>query len=295
MNKGLMTLFIVSITILLAGCAKENVSLNHIHGLGYTSDGKTLMIPAHTGLVSYSEDKWSQAEAQEHDYMGFVMVDKGFYSSGHPGLDSKLENPLGIVKSEDMGKTITTLGLQGESDFHLMAASYKTHAIYVFNHAPNSMMDAMGLYFSQDDAATWVRSQMNGISGEPIALATHPTDEKVVVVGTELGLFISRDAGVNFERLLPDVGTVSAVTFGAGGDLFVAAANAPAIYQLLQNGNIGKEITAPPIGQDDVVAYIAQNPADFSVISIATMQRDIFVSRDNGETWKKIADKGNPA
>ncbi|MFD2330118.1 F510_1955 family glycosylhydrolase [Cohnella sp. GCM10020058] len=195
MNKRVTILLLSAFAVLLAGCGKENLQLEHIHGLGYTSDGQTLLIPAHTGLIAFSNDKWSEAEAQKHDYMGFVTVDSGFYSSGHPGAGGKLENPLGIIQSSDMGKTIATRGLAGESDFHLMAAGYRTHTIYVFNPTPNSKMDTMGLYFSKDDASTWMRSQMNGITTEPLALATHPTDNKIVAIGTEQGLFISQNAG----------------------------------------------------------------------------------------------------
>ncbi|MBX6396423.1 MAG: hypothetical protein IRY98_12110, partial [Alicyclobacillaceae bacterium] len=83
----------------------SSITFMHIHGLGYSADGSEVYIPAHNGLAIYRQGKWSYASGYAHDYMGFSMVDSGFYSSGHPAPDSGLKNPLGIVKSSDLGKT----------------------------------------------------------------------------------------------------------------------------------------------------------------------------------------------
>lgn len=121
--------FLLVSLALLSSCSRPKVTMEHVHGLGFSSDGKQIILPAHNGLVSYSEGKWQNLDAPKHDYMGFHAVDHGFYSSGHPEPGSKLKNPLGIVKSSDFGKTLTILGLEGESDFHAMAVGYKNHAI----------------------------------------------------------------------------------------------------------------------------------------------------------------------
>lgn len=62
------------------------VEIPHIHGLGFSSDGSRLLVPAHIGLLSYENSRWSQPDLPAHDYMGFSPVDTGFYSSGHPDL-----------------------------------------------------------------------------------------------------------------------------------------------------------------------------------------------------------------
>src|SRR5258706_9952671 len=198
-----------------AGKSADTVEMPHIHGLGFSADGCQLFIPAHTGFVVFANDQWFVPDVPVNDYMGYSAADNGFYSSGHPGPGSPHVNPLGLVRSTDGGQTFTTLGFEGESDFHLMAVGYKNHAIYVFNPAPNSKLSA-GLHYSLDDGKTWTQSQLQGIEGDPFALAVHPTDSKAVAIATEKGVFLSTDSGQTFTRIGTDA-PITAVTFEPNG------------------------------------------------------------------------------
>ncbi|MDQ0900731.1 MULTISPECIES: F510_1955 family glycosylhydrolase [unclassified Paenibacillus] len=282
---------IVAASLMLSACSASKLSMEHIHGLGYSTDGKQIMIPAHTGLVVYSGSKWSHVDAPQNDYMGFVAVDNGFYSSGHPGVGSNLKNPIGIVKSSDMGKTITKLDLEGSSDFHGMTVGYKTHTIYVFNAQPNPKMKSAGLYYTKDDAKTWSKSEMNGFSGEPLTLATHPSDDKVIALGSKEGLYLSNDSGNHFEKLFPGL-VVASLAFSNTGELFIAATNSPTMFQFNLSSKEKKEIKLPTLDKGDAISYIAQNPTDSNEIALATFNKDIFISKDVGAKWTEIADKG---
>jgi hypothetical protein len=44
--------------------------------------------------------------------------------------------------------------------------------------------------------------------------------------------------------------------------------------------------------EQDAVTYMAQNPVNAQTWAIATYQRDVYVSSDNGKTWQQIAAKG---
>lgn len=88
-----------------------------------------------------------------------------------------------------------------EVDFHLMSTSYKTHSIYVFNPEPNSKLNTIGLYFTNDEANTWTKSEMVGVNEEPTALAVHPTDDSILAVGTKNALYISNNAGNQFDEI----------------------------------------------------------------------------------------------
>lgn len=127
--------------------AGEPVTLTHVHGLSYSADGKHLMIPSHHGLAIYANGRWSKAPGPAHDYMGFSATGSALYSSGHPAPGSGLVNPFGLIRSRDGGKTWDKLGLDGESDFHLLATSYRTNAVYVFNAGPNSRMPSAGIHY----------------------------------------------------------------------------------------------------------------------------------------------------
>jgi photosystem II stability/assembly factor-like uncharacterized protein len=292
--KAILVSSMVIATLMLSACSSSTstVNMEHIHGLGYTSDGKQIMIPAHSGLVAYAEGKWINVDAPKNDYMGFVTVDNGFYSSGHPGQGSKLKNPIGVVKSTDVGKSLATLDLEGQSDFHAMTVGYKTHTIYVFNEHPNAKMKAASMYFTKDDAKTWNKAELNGFSGEPITIAAHPSDDKVVALGSKEGLFLSNDSGNHIEKLISGL-VVTSLTFSHNGELFVAAANSPAMLQINVSNNNKKEIKIPTLVKDDAISYIAQNPTNTHEIVIATFKNDVFMSKDAGVKWTKIADKGN--
>src|SRR4051812_11074831 len=183
------------------------VTLVHVHGLAFSADGKRLMIPSHFGLAIYESGKWSKAPGPEHDYMGFSATANSIYSSGHPAAGSNLINPFGLLRSKDGGKTWDKLTLEGESDFHVMATSWNTNAIYVWNPASNSRMKQAGLHYSRNDGFSWSRATAKGVAEHPYALAVHPDDPGLVALSAPDGVFQSGDSGESFARISPSQGT----------------------------------------------------------------------------------------
>ncbi|SDJ18402.1 F510_1955 family glycosylhydrolase [Alteribacillus bidgolensis] len=198
----------------------EEIEFPHMHGIGFTSDGEKAFIPAHDGLRVFEDGIWKRVEGPRHDYMGFSMTADGFYSSGHPSMQTDYENPLGIIKSTDGGKSIEVLGLEGEVDFHLMSAGYNSGAIYVMNPQPNSDMEDTGLYLTNNEAKDWKKRDMNGVSGSITSLAAHPDQQGIGAVSTEEGVFLSQDSGDTFEQLLES--PVPALTFTHDGEMLAA-------------------------------------------------------------------------
>lgn len=279
-------LIIVLVTIMNQS-NRDSVSLTHIHGLGFTNDGTQLIIPAHDGLMSYSEGRWQPMEGNKHDYMGFNLVDNGFYSSGHPAPGSELENPLGIVKSIDNGKTLELLDFQGVEDFHGMAVGYKTHTIYAINSQPNLKMNTVGLYISRDETKTWNKSGLNGLTGDMSSIAAHPTDSETIAIGTSSGVFVSNNFGENFVRLALEQ-EVTAVAYGINGDLFIGGRT----VLLRQTGNEIIPVVTPFLNSNDMITYIAQNPLNMNEIVFTTSTMNVYLSRDNGISWTKIVEVG---
>jgi hypothetical protein len=285
-----MLLFIVAAAFVLAGCNKSTPSIEipHIHGLGFSSDGRQLIVPAHDGLRVFADGVWSVPEVPAHDYMGYTPVDNGFYSSGHPHPSSGMVNPLGLVKSTDGGETLVQLGFEGESDFHLMAVGYENHAIYVLNPAPNSTLPA-GLHYSLDDGKTWQTGAMQGLTARPFSLAAHPTEANTVAIATEGGLFLSTEYGNSFNQI-GDVATVTAVAFDPNGTRLLFAFNRLLSYDPASEGIT--EVASPAVAADDAIGYIAVNPIEPEQIALATYNRDIYFSSDSGRTWQQIATDG---
>ncbi len=227
------------------GAHAQPVTLHHVHGLAYSADGKRLMIPSHHGLAVYENGKWSKAPGPQHDYMGFAATANSLYSSGHPAHGSGLVNPFGLIRSRDGGRTWDKLGLEGESDFHLLATSWNTTAIYVWNPAPSSRMRSPGLHHTLNDGFSWKPARAAGLDFD--------LDGKQLWYGT------FNDAA----RLLRET-----LTGGAAVD-----------------------VKLPPLGRD-AVAYIAQNPARRNEYAIASFERSVFLSTDEGRSWKQIAARG---
>lgn len=273
--------------------AGEPVTLMHVHGLSYSADGKQLLIPSHDGLSVFADGRWSKAAGPAHDYMGYSATRDALYSSGHPAPGSGLTNPFGLIKSRDGGKTWKQLGFTGESDFHTLATSYATNAVYVLNHQPNSRMNQAGIYYTLNDGLKWTRSAAKGLGSKLNALAVHPTDTALVAAGTDDGLYLSRDSAESFERLVGGK-RVLAQNFDLDGlHLWISthAGKAALARIALKAGSKAEELPIPAL-TEDAVAYIAQNPVQRSEIAITTFKRNVFLSKDQGRTWTQIAKDG---
>ncbi len=291
----------VAIAAVFTACSKKtgddphgshdtgSAAFTHIHGLGYSSDGKRLFIPAHNGIKVYADGKWSDAPGEKHDYMGFSMTDNGFYSSGHPAVGSSYKNPMGLIKSTDEGKSITVLALEGEVDLHGMSVSYRTHTVYVLNPEPNSKMKQAGLFYSRDEGKTWVSSPMSGVSGQITALAAHPTQDTIVAIGTTSGAYVSRDNGQTFTALYTDQ-PASAVAFTDQGELLIGTGKLELISVNLETKQ--RVTMKTPVQNGDGISYLTGSPANPKELALATEKKDVYVSTDYGTVWNKIASQG---
>lgn len=302
--KGLQNVGLLIIPAILAlavvGCSNgggterkqlKQVEMEHIHGIGYSPDGQKLYFAAHDGLRLYEKGQWIQPAGEKHDYMGFSLVDDGFYSSGHPAPGSEKKNPLGIVKSRDEGKSLEPLTLYGETDFHGMSVGYKSHTIYLFNTEPNNLIQTLGLHYSMDEGKTWTRSKMNGLDGNPTAIAVHPSDNAAVALGTEKGVFVSRDFGQRFEPLSTDM-QVTSLAFDGNNKLLVGATrNEPVLIQIDMTDQKEARLDLSVMDRD-AIAFIARNPVDEREISIVTFGNNAYTSRDFGQNWIKFVDQG---
>lgn len=271
--------------------SSDNTILQHVHGLAFTPDGKSLLVPAHIGLAVYRDGRWTTAPGHSHDFMGFSVAKNAIYTSGHPAPTSPLRNPLGLMKSTDGGASWTAVGLAGESDLHQMAAGYQSNAVYVVNSEPNSKMRQTGLHHTTDDGKSWKRSAAAGLTAQIISIAPHPSEPETLAVGTANGLYLSRDFGASFKS----TGNSSAVTAALfdldGKQIFFVSEDAKALHRVTLEGRSNSALPLPQL-ERDFVLYIAQNPVNAKELAFATRNRHVFLSKDSGRSWKRIARAG---
>ena len=266
----------------------QGLFLPDIHGIGYTPDGRRMVVPAHDGIRIYSEGRWLAPDVPVHDYMGFSATASGFYASGHPSPLSSYRNPLGLARVSEDGSDLTLLAFSGELDFHLLAAGYHSQAVYLFNEGDQATL-AAGLHYSLDDGATWTRSQADGLPGPVVQLAVHPRRAQTVAAVAGGGLFLSEDYGNRFEAVT-GARKISAAAFSPDGRyLLYAGLRLQALYLV---GGITSDLPSPPFSEADAAAFLAVSPASEQEIVVASFRKDIFLTQDRGRNWKQIAREG---
>ncbi|MBM7645136.1 hypothetical protein JOD45_001347 [Scopulibacillus daqui] len=292
---GLFVIVIVFIAIIVAlflylynGSQTKTMTFNKIYGLGYTNNGQDLYIPVQDGVEVYNKGNWKKLNADKNNYLGFAASNDGFYGSGHPGKDSKHPNPLGLIKVTNKGKDIKTLGFSKETYFQHMAVGYYSHAIYVFNPHKNSKMPSPGLYYSLNDGKSWVKSAAKGLKGEPQTIAVHPKKENIVAVGTNEGLFLSKDYGKTF-KLKSLNKNITSLWFGFDGYIYAGAyTNESELDKVdLKSDNV-TPLDISSVEQDPI-KYIAQNPKDPKQMTYSTQSNAIYTTESAGQNWVVLA------
>lgn len=273
----------------------KNNQIDHIHGLGYINGENDVVIATHFGLYKYAKDGWQEANSQKHDYMGFQAVREGFFSSGHPEEGSEYKNPLGLIKSIDKGASFEQLAFYGEIDFHYLAAGYDSNTIYVLNQMPVEEMNA-GLHYSLDEGTSWTNAAMNGFTSNYISnLSAHPTRKELITIGSKEGLFISNDYGQNFKSM-NDTKMITYVTLTETGGFYTNFEN-DTVYlkSFLFESNEEINIQLPKELKMDPITFIAVNPENQQEIVLVTNSNNIYITKDEGISWDKIASNGELA
>lgn len=284
--------------LILSGCSNNEQAfevpmdgnIDHVHGIGYAGEYNGLYFASHTGLKIYRDGEWFETSKNLNDYMGFNAVDDGFYTSGHPGKDSDLPNPLGIQRSIDGGQTLEMVKFEGETDFHAMAVGYNSHDIFLLNPEKNSELE-QGFYRSIDDGQSWESVSASGLDEEILSLALHPSDSNLIAAAATNGIYLSEDGGENFQ-LISDGSAVGTAVFFNNENLYYATySTSPFLFNYHIESGTEETMELPELTEDGPV-YIAQNPQNDQQIAIYTTKGQSFITEDGSESWTQIIENG---
>jgi hypothetical protein len=238
----------------------------HIHGVGINPADGSVVIATHTGLfrAGPGEQRAKRVGDRYQDTMGFTVVGPDeFLGSGHPDAREDLPPMLGLIRSNDAGRSWTPVSLLGEADFHVLRASGPR--IYGYDATQGKLM------VSADGGRTW---QGRRPPAPLFDLAADPADADHVLAAGEMGIAVSRDGG-NRWRPLDDRRAGLVVWTSAGVTLVDGAGG---VHRSTDAGR-----TWEPIG--DVGGRPAALSAHDGELLVALHSNEVKVSRDGGKAW----------
>jgi len=118
--RRLLSLAVIFSFINLQGAAAASLGeLSHIHNIRVHQN--KIFLGTHEGLYQYfSPTKVVKIEPDSFDVMGLATNQSALFASGHPGINSKFAQPVGVLSSADNGVTWKQVSLKGEVDFHML-------------------------------------------------------------------------------------------------------------------------------------------------------------------------------
>ncbi|MFJ6077377.1 F510_1955 family glycosylhydrolase [Pseudarthrobacter sp. NPDC092419] len=235
----------------------------HVHGLSVGADGKVLLA-THEGLFDVTADPVKVGPTI--DLMGFTAAkDPGtFYASGHPGHDSTLPNPVGLIRSTDGGATWEEVSRQGESDFHTLTTTKS--GIVAFD----------GTVRISQDGSTW---EAVNAGFAPAALAGNPESDTVLAT-TEAGIQRSTDGGRTWA--LQEGGPVIQFAAFAGGLDAVGVEPNGTVHTSSDGGTAW----APKGRLEGQAMAVAATGSGDSLRIFAATSTGVFVSDDGGASFQ---------
>ncbi|TDW29754.1 hypothetical protein EDD25_1464 [Cryobacterium psychrophilum] len=297
-------------TLALAGCAtpdagkgaasEENATVNrafeHVHGLGADPLTGNTYAATHQGVWliptgrlpdTYLEGtprsttvEPSQIAGGAQDTMAFTVAAPGhLLASGHPApteqTDLNLPN-LGLISSTDGANSWTALSLEGETDFHDLAAVPLDETLRVYGYDAG----AGTILVSDDSGATWSTGGALPLRD----LTVDPSRPDRVFATTAEGLAMSDDAGRTFDLVdgAPVLLLVEAADASAGGGL-VGIDPQGTLWR--QEGAAGTWTEAGAIdGPPDAFTFVGGS-SPWILVAVAG---GVAASDDYGLTWTEL-------
>lgn len=275
---------------------EQTDQFHHIHGLSFhPTDENKFFIASHQGVVLYdllSREAFYVGESRD-DYMGFKQVadTNMFISSGHPGVDSDLPDPLGFMWSEDLGQSWEYRSYLGEVDFHALAASYQNNQHIIGFALDYSKGGHDGLILeSLDGGYTWEEIKDTGLpldDHQVLDISFSPESEEVIYAATVNGLMKSIDGGRSFQIVHDSI--VTAVQVIDNATVFFYDEDEKNLVYMKQ-----EDVRTIPVEENQVpINYIAlQVKNSIETMIVSTVESSIYLSTNGGESWSEIVRSG---
>jgi hypothetical protein len=185
--------------------------------------------------------------------------------SGHPSAGEALPPALGLIRSEDAGKTWSSVSELGSADFHAIEPAGDDIVAALFQQ-PQVLV-------SGDDGKTW---ETRTAPMPLVNLEVNPDDPQRWIGATERGIFASTDGGQTWRQHDPTPNV--RFSWPDGGELYRVDPGGPVKVSTdggeswEDRGSTGGEPQAMTVGEDGTVY-------------VALIDGTLKVSDDGGETF----------
>ena len=156
-----------------------------------------------TGTLSTPDGEGNVSESLVATFTGPDTL----IASGHPAEGAALPPALGLIRSEDGGRTWSSVSELGTADFHALEISGDTLVGALFGQSQ--------VLVSTDEGRTW---EARTAPMPLVDLAVDPTDADRWIGTTETGIFLTEDGGGSWRQRDPTPNV--RVAWDAGGDLY---------------------------------------------------------------------------
>jgi hypothetical protein len=188
-----------------AGPAVGDPGPVHVHGVGINPADGALFIATHTGLFRSPEGSRTakRVAGRFQDTMGFTVVGPDhFLGSGHPDGREGLPPFLGLIRSQDAGKSWNPVSLLGKQDFHVLEASGRI----VYGYGADFASRKQALLASANGGRSWEKRK----SPEPLtSLVINPDDAKTLTASGEQAVHRSEDGGSSWRPIAQPGGLIA--------------------------------------------------------------------------------------
>jgi photosystem II stability/assembly factor-like uncharacterized protein len=194
----------------------------------------------------------------------FVGPDE-LLGSGHPSAGAALPPALGLIRSDDAGKTWSSVSEMGTADFHAIEPTGDEIVATLFQQAQ--------VLVSNDDGRTW---ETRAAPLPLVALEVNPDDPKHWIGSTERGIFLSEDGGETWRQRDPTPNV--RLAWADSGELYRIDPGGPVKVSTdggeswEDRGSTGGEPQAMTVGEDGTVY-------------VALIDGTLKVSDDGGKTF----------
>jgi photosystem II stability/assembly factor-like uncharacterized protein len=214
-----------------------------------------------TGTLTTPEGEGNVSESLIARFSGPDTV----LGSGHPSAGGTLPPALGLIRSEDAGKTWESVSELGTADFHALEISGDRLVGALFGQAQVLM--------SEDEGRTW---ETRTAPMPLVDLAVDPANPDHWVGTSERGLFISTDGGQSWRQQdpIPNI----RLAWPEGGDLYRVEPGGP--VKASSDGGENWEDRGSTGGEPH-----AMTVAEDGTVYVALLDGTVKESGDGGQTF----------